>query len=390
MVDAMVMDTVLEAPHEIAAPDVARTGLAGPLAFVLDGDLKPDAMDLLRAGKRPRYIYDRFLERNDARLVQPQDVAGDQGALVRGLRRVKKGGRYLSLAAAVHRMPGHFTGLVTAGEGLGIPLALVGRAMGRKTPVYSMFHGHYVESPKFRVAAQILRRLPNFYPLCLSSSLRNLLVDRYGFSPERCHSVEYGTDTAFFRPEPRRLQPGVLPMISSAGTSVRDYGTLLQAAEGLAATIEIDASSLWEDIGASTKGRTMPANVHVGRTAPYVGLRDLLARSEFAVIPLVERSYPAGLSVIGEAMAMGKAVIVTRTAGRGEIITHGETGFYVEPGNAAELRARMQELISQPELARRMGEAARARTVQEFSLDHFCARIEAIIAESQRRLTFGG
>jgi len=51
--------------------------------------------------------------------------------------------------------------------------------------------------------------------------------------------------------------------------------------------------------------------------------------------------------------AMGKAVIVSRTASPSDFIVEGETGYLRHSGNVGELREKMEELIANPELAAR-------------------------------------
>ena len=67
----------------------------------------------------------------------------------------------------------------------------------------------------------------------------------------------------------------------------------------------------------------------------------LYAESACVVVPLYDAVHACGYAVIAEAMAMGKPVITTRIAGRGDYIIEGETGFYVPPGDAAALRDRI-------------------------------------------------
>ena len=82
-----------------------------------------------------------------------------------------------------------------------------------------------------------------------------------------------------------------------------------------------------------------------------------------------------------EAMACGAAVVGTATGGIPEVVVHGETGWLVpieqltdgtgtpvDPDRyVADLAAALTEAVSDPERARRFGEAGRVRANQEFS-----------------------
>jgi glycosyltransferase involved in cell wall biosynthesis len=71
-----------------------------------------------------------------------------------------------------------------------------------------------------------------------------------------------------------------------------------------------------------------------------------------------------------EAMAMGKAVIATRTAAHryGDIVRDGETGLLVPPGDARALRQAIIRLHEDPAEAARLG--ANGRRVVEEGLNH--------------------
>jgi glycosyltransferase involved in cell wall biosynthesis len=74
-----------------------------------------------------------------------------------------------------------------------------------------------------------------------------------------------------------------------------------------------------------------------------------------------------------EAMASGTPVVCSRIGGVPEIVRDGETGFLVEPGNIAELRDRLVEVIRNPSLAARMGRSGRELVMEHFTWDA-CAR----------------
>jgi len=60
-----------------------------------------------------------------------------------------------------------------------------------------------------------------------------------------------------------------------------------------------------------------------------------------------------------EAMACGIPTVATRIEGAAEILTHGDTGFLVEPKNVDQLAFYISKLVGDPELRSRMGKRAR-------------------------------
>src|SRR5262249_40496217 len=106
-------------------------------------------------------------------------------------------------------------------------------------------------------------------------------------------------------------------------------------------------------------------------------LRERYARAAVVVVPLRGRErYAAGVNVVQEAMAMGKAVVVSDTPGIADYLVDGETGRVVAPGDAPALRAVLGERRADHDERARLGANARAaigagRTFEHF-LDSFC------------------
>jgi glycosyltransferase involved in cell wall biosynthesis len=67
-----------------------------------------------------------------------------------------------------------------------------------------------------------------------------------------------------------------------------------------------------------------------------------------------------------EAMAAAVPVLAPNLGGVSELVTHGETGFVVPPGDIEALERALVKLAAEPERARRMGEAGRARQQARF------------------------
>lgn len=68
-----------------------------------------------------------------------------------------------------------------------------------------------------------------------------------------------------------------------------------------------------------------------------------------------------------EAMACGLAVVAPDLGGTSDAVVDGQTGLLVEPGDTAALARALVTLARDPEAARRMGEAGRARQRERFT-----------------------
>jgi glycosyltransferase involved in cell wall biosynthesis len=82
-----------------------------------------------------------------------------------------------------------------------------------------------------------------------------------------------------------------------------------------------------------------------------------------------------------EAMAAGKAVLVSRAGGMPEAVADGDNGLLVPPGDAKALAAALSRLLSDPVLRRRLGARARDTAAQRFSTAVVSARLAGLYRE---------
>ena len=93
---------------------------------------------------------------------------------------------------------------------------------------------------------------------------------------------------------------------------------------------------------------------------------EFLGRLKIAV--LCSRS--EGLSnALLEYMAAGRAIVATAVGGNIELIKNGVHGLLFPPGDTVRLAAAIDRLLTDEALARRLGESARRRVEQRFSLE---------------------
>jgi len=89
--------------------------------------------------------------------------------------------------------------------------------------------------------------------------------------------------------------------------------------------------------------------------------------ADFLVLPSTY-SESFGLVVL-EAMASGKPAIVSALPGPSLLINDGIDGFIVQPGNVEALKNKIEFLAQNRELCRSMGERARQKVLQKYSLE---------------------
>ena len=109
------------------------------------------------------------------------------------------------------------------------------------------------------------------------------------------------------------------------------------------------------------------------------GLRRDVPRMLAAMDVFLLTSLWEGLPrVIPQAMSMRVPVVANRADGTVEAITHGETGFLVEPGNLDALAQHCLTLLRNPERRCAMGERGRAFATHEFDVREMVAKIDRL------------
>jgi glycosyltransferase involved in cell wall biosynthesis len=93
---------------------------------------------------------------------------------------------------------------------------------------------------------------------------------------------------------------------------------------------------------------------------------------------------PFGLTVV-EAMACGKAVVVSSAGGAAELFTEGFDGIGVSPGNASGIADAVSRLVVDPAYRQRLGIAARATAETQFDDAHYGPQLMAVYRGLMRR-----
>jgi glycosyltransferase involved in cell wall biosynthesis len=109
-------------------------------------------------------------------------------------------------------------------------------------------------------------------------------------------------------------------------------------------------------------------------------LPPLYAACDLYVWPAVAEAY--GMAKL-EAQAAGLPVLAGREGGVADIVADGTTGRLVPPRDAAAFAAALVELLGQPELLRRWGDAASARVEARHAWPAARARLAGAILQAR-------
>ena len=126
---------------------------------------------------------------------------------------------------------------------------------------------------------------------------------------------------------------------------------------------------------------TLARERHLTGVIEFLGSREpqdvqaLLQRADVFVLPSLWEGMPV---TVMEAMASGCPVVGTNVPGIRELVVDGVTGYLAPPKSPEALAGRLEQLLEDPVLRTRMGEAGRLRIIKEFSLEQMVRRHEEV------------
>jgi glycosyltransferase involved in cell wall biosynthesis len=201
--------------------------------------------------------------------------------------------------------------------------------------------------------------------------------------------VPFGVDVEAFRPTGA---PSRLDVVSVGADPHRDFELLVETARALPETGFLAVTTA--DRARSLAGR--PANLSVETDLPFDEMRRRLERARVVALPVRDNSYSGATTVLLQAMALAKPVVVTRTAAieTGYGLEDGDNVRLVGPGDVGSFGRALAELLGDRVQARALGVRARATVEGALTWQQYVGRIDALLgsaalARPRRRRTAG-
>lgn len=211
------------------------------------------------------------------------------------------------------------------------------------------------------------------------------------FGVRSVHVIPCGVDTDQFRPQ--RLTAGLPYLVCVARLKPFKNQQLLLKACALLRSRGVEFRCVLVGDGPCREElEALCAHLQLEEVVQFAGAAvqdDVIGwwqRAAVAVLPSNSEGMPVCLM---EAASCGVPAVATRVGGIPELIEEGVTGLIVPPGDAGRLAAAVEKLVRAPELAARMGRAARERAEQRFSLKHQVDRLLGVwtqVLERKREL----
>jgi glycosyltransferase involved in cell wall biosynthesis len=258
--------------------------------------------------------------------------------------------------------------------------AAVGRLAGIRRILGTRLDLGYWMTPRHRFLSRTLGRLLDLTVVNCEACREALLDDNYPRRPPTA-LVENGVDFSLFERIPNaalRHSPGHVGMVANL-RAVKAPTLLVEAAALLAQAHpnvkyevagEGELKSELEDL-ISKRGLAGRFRL-LGRV---IDIPEFLSTLDVAVLCSQSEGMPNALL---EYMAAGRAIVATAVGGSVELIEDGVSGLLVPPGKPEALASAIGAILVDPELAVRLGSAARQRVRERYDQRKRARRFESL------------
>lgn len=269
-------------------------------------------------------------------------------------------------ARKLARLAGNYDLIVAWGDSTALPLLLLKRLGRLEKPVIYSSVG---------LAWLLMNRrwLDPFYRLLVDEACAivhygwaegEILKNRLNVSSSKVKFVPFCVDTDFFTDLARRgiLRDGNI--IALGRDRLRDWQTLFKAVSGLKVKVKLICPK------DAIKNLNVPEEIEWMPEVPLWKLKELLSSAKAVILPVRENPYTAATITALEAMASGRAVVVSKTKAieRGYDFESNRELIFVKPADVGELRDSIKMVASDFELCKRLGTNARASVEEKYNM----------------------
>jgi glycosyltransferase involved in cell wall biosynthesis len=193
----------------------------------------------------------------------------------------------------------------------------------------------------------------------------------------RVEFVPFGVDARAFAPAGGAATVGV---VSVGVDPHRDFDLLLRVATRMP---EVAFRIVTSPEHARALG-PRPQNVVLESDLRFDEMHNRLAEARLVALPVRENSYSGATTVLLQAMALEKPVVVTRTSAiaTGYGLVDGENVRLVAPGDEAGFERALADVLRDDFHARALGVSARATVERELTWERYVDRLEEFLRDA--------
>ncbi len=227
-----------------------------------------------------------------------------------------------------------------------------------------------------------------------SARERSMLMDQFGVPPERVKVILTPLDINAYRPLRRTEASASLGLppdrryvlfVGRLDDGVKRVSALIRAFSRVAGEVS-EATLLIIGDGPDRHALDDLAAAEIGsdqvRFLGWVGASDQKAMlynvAEVVVLPSRREGFP---TVVGEAMACGTPVVATDVGGVAELVSPGETGWLIEPGDDHDLERALRDVLSSRRPAEGMRDRCRQRAVERVGSESVASAYRSCLTE---------
>ena len=318
--------------------------------------------NLERSGPAPAWARAAGAAMKSA-LERAGGYGGDFETVLASLRRANRAGVVLSTVDTV-----------------GIPLMLLNRAGRVRPPLVYVAIG--LPERLARLRSERMRRL---YARALASSEAVLAYSEHEADELRDWMATYGESTHVefvpFGVDEHAFAPSTgqaaVDVVSVGADPHRDVELFLRVATAM-------PNRTFRLVGTADRTRSLgalPANLEVEVDIPFDAMQRRLREARVVALPVLENSYSGATTVLLQAMALGKPVVVTRTKAiaTGYGLVDGENCRLVPPGDEELFERAVKEVLRDEWRGRALGAGARRAVEDGLTWTRYVDRIEQVL-----------
>jgi colanic acid/amylovoran biosynthesis glycosyltransferase len=224
--------------------------------------------------------------------------------------------------------------------------------------------------------------------IVVSNDMKEQIIN-LGANSEKIHLNPYGVDIDKFAPTDSTkkniafVSVGRFTAKKAPKLTIRAFAKVLKTIPN-AKLIMIGDGEEWEESKKLAQEINIAESIHFqGRKSPQEISETLQNAKVFIQHSLrAENGDSEGTpNTILEASATGLPIVSTRHAGIKDAVVHGETGFLVEEGDWETMADYMLQLVQNPDLCKKMGQAARKHIEENYEMSKRVQTLKDILSK---------
>jgi glycosyltransferase involved in cell wall biosynthesis len=258
----------------------------------------------------------------------------------------------------------------------------VTRTMSKAKLIWSRRDMGILRTRKHHIAYRLMASAPDAV-FAVSEQVRQHCIEVDRIDPTRVQTIYNGLNLADWNTADRPAKaPGEI-LVTTVGNirRVKGHDVFIKAAASIVSrfpkvSFSIAGDVLEPDYFAELQTLVLDLKLfdHFHCVGGITDLREHLSAADIFVLPSRSEGFS---NAIVEAMAAALPVVATNVGGNAEAVKDGVSGFVVPSDDPAALSAAITRLLSDPSLAKAMGEAGKDLVAENFTAEAMMNRITA-------------